>query len=69
MCKFFVATVVFAQLFAGAAIAEDYPDRDAALSLSAQCKQEAQAKSAVDTDAFVPDCVDDRLEYEKDEDE
>ena len=33
MSKFFVATVVFARLFAGAAIAEDYPDRNGALSL------------------------------------
>jgi hypothetical protein len=61
--------VVFARLFAGAAIAEDHPDKNTALSLIAQCKQEAQANSAEDTDTFVRDCIDDRMEHEKDEDE
>lgn len=67
MSKYFVATVVLAQLFAGAAIAGDDPDRAAALSLIEQCKQEAQAQGAGDIDAYVRDCIDDRMEYEKDE--
>jgi hypothetical protein len=67
MSKYFVVTMVFGQLFAGAAIAEDYPGRDAATLLIAQCQQEAQANGAADTDAYVRDCIDERMGYEADE--
>lgn len=67
MNRYFVVTVVFAQLFAAAAIADNYPGRDAALALIAQCKQEAQSKGAVDIDAYVRDCIDEKMGYEKDE--
>ena len=64
MNRLLITAVILAPFFAGAAVARDYPGKDAAVELISKCRQEAIDKSASNVDDYIAACIERVMQYD-----
>jgi hypothetical protein len=67
MKKLFLIALISGYVFGNSAIAEDSAQENMGEAVLALCNQMAQSANAEDVDAFVYQCIEEKMQYEKDD--